>query len=98
MSCVLCLSLCQGADGVTRVWDLGSSSVLCEFPPPSPSHDMEEVTEGAISALTFSPDGALLAASLSSCITVYDTRKFVATPSSNRCVGRSLDISKSCIE
>lgn len=72
-----------GADGYVRVWDLGTSNILCEYPPPkiTDDEDTDELSMGAISSLSFSQDGALLAASLRNSIRVYDTRKFTALPS-----------------
>ncbi len=52
-------SLLSGEDGIVRVWDLGSGDILKEYKPmcsTSPSSD-----KGAITSLSYSPDGNLLA-------------------------------------
>ncbi len=71
-----------GADGGVRVWDLGTSEVLCHYPAPTIPDEagIEDCSVGGVSWLSFSQDGALLATSLRSCIKVYDTRKFNPSP------------------
>ena len=83
--------LALGADGTVRVWSIKHSHVLREYPPP-PAPPLSAIagdsgdtySGGAVSALSLSPDGALLASSLTNSISFYDTRKFLDTPSSSR--------------
>lgn len=70
-----------------HVWDLGTSGILCQHPAPkipeeedTLAEDEEEYSMGAISDLSFSQDGALLATSLRSYVRVYDTRTFIPLP------------------
>ena len=73
-----------GADGHVTVWDLGMGHILCRYPPPplltlDDSRDQEDLPVGAVSGLSFSQDGALLAISLNNHLRAYDTRRFAPT-------------------
>lgn len=56
----------SGIDGIVKVWDLSSGTMVKDYPPPP--------NKNAVSALAFSPDGAMLAMSLDSDhLKVYNT-------------------------